>query len=138
MERFFFGKNGFAFRAADFQFFAELFKSLAVFCKATGRKGWMLYAPVAFLLACTFTSLAMSAYGCACALAAGMTPDVVATKDCEVAQAFSLLSFLDDALQGRIRGGDSLGQWLRDNGIRVDFGPLKPAAPTSQMQEVAS
>lgn len=65
-------------------------------------------------------------------------PDVVATKDCEVAQAFSLLSFLDDALQGRVRGGDSLGQWLRNNGIRVDFGPLKPAAPTSQMQEVAS
>lgn len=64
--------------------------------------------------------------------------DVVATKDCEVAQAFSLLSFLDDALQGRVRGGDSLGQWLRDNGIRVDFGPLKPAAPTSQVQEVAS
>ena len=64
--------------------------------------------------------------------------DVVVTKDCEVAQAFSLLSFLDDALQGRVRGGDSLGQWLRDNGIRVDFGPLKPAAPTSQVQEVAS
>ena len=33
MERLVFGKNGFAFRAADFQFFAELFKSLAVFCK---------------------------------------------------------------------------------------------------------
>ena len=64
--------------------------------------------------------------------------DVVDTKACEVAQAFSLLSFPDDALQGRVRGGDSLGQWLRDNGIRVDFGPLKPAAPTSQVQEVAS
>lgn len=63
--------------------------------------------------------------------------DVVATKDCEVARAFSLLRFLVDALQGRIRGGDSLGQWLRDNGIRVDFGPLKPA-PSSQVQEVAS
>lgn len=63
--------------------------------------------------------------------------DVVATKDCEVAQAFSFLRFLVDALQGRIRRGDSLGQWLRDNGIRVGFGPLKPA-PTSQVQEVAS
>ena len=63
--------------------------------------------------------------------------DVVATKDCEVAQAFSLLRFLVDALQGRVRDGDSMGQWLRDNGIRVDFGPLKPA-PTSQVQEVAS
>ena len=63
--------------------------------------------------------------------------DVVATKDCEVAQAFSLLSFLVDALQGRVRGGDSLGQWLRDNGIRVDFGPRTPA-PTRQVQVVAS
>jgi hypothetical protein len=63
--------------------------------------------------------------------------DVVATKDCEVAQAFSFLRFLVDAIQGRVRGGDSLGQWLRDNGIRVGFGPLKPA-PTSQVQEVAS
>ena len=63
--------------------------------------------------------------------------DVVATKDCEVAQAFSFLRLLADAVQGRIRGGDSLGQWLRDNGIRVGFGPLKPA-PTSQVQEVVS
>ena len=63
--------------------------------------------------------------------------DVVATKDCEIARAFSFLRFLDDALQGRVRGGDSLGQWLRDNGIRVDFGPLKPA-PSSQVREVAS
>ena len=63
--------------------------------------------------------------------------DVVATKDCEVAQAFSFLRFLVDAIQGRVRGVDSLGQWLRDNGIRVGFGPLKPA-PTSQVQELAS
>ena len=34
--------------------------TLAVFCKATGRKGWILYAPVAFLLVCTFTSLALA------------------------------------------------------------------------------
>ena len=38
--------------------------TLAVFCKCTGRKGWMLYVPVAFLLACTFTSLGMSALSC--------------------------------------------------------------------------
>lgn len=63
--------------------------------------------------------------------------DVVATKDCEVAQAFSFLRLLVDALQGRVRGGDSLGRWLRDNGIRVGFGPLKPAR-TSQVQEVVS
>ena len=37
---------------------------LAVFCKCTGRKGWMLYVPVAFLLVCTFTSLVQSALGC--------------------------------------------------------------------------
>lgn len=45
--------------------------TLAVFCKATGRRGWMLYVPVAFLLCCTFTSLAQSALGCVGALAAG-------------------------------------------------------------------
>ncbi|WP_293814383.1 carbon starvation protein A [uncultured Parolsenella sp.] len=38
--------------------------TLAVFCKCTGRKGWMLYVPVAFLLVCTFTSLVQSALGC--------------------------------------------------------------------------
>ena len=38
--------------------------TLAVFCKCTGRKGWMLYMPVAFLLVCTFTSLVQSALGC--------------------------------------------------------------------------
>lgn len=45
--------------------------TLAVFCKCTGRKGWMLYVPVAFLLVCTFTSLAMSIMGCVSALQAG-------------------------------------------------------------------
>ena len=38
--------------------------TLAVFCKCTDRKGWMLYVPVAFLLVCTFTSLVQSALGC--------------------------------------------------------------------------
>ena len=42
--------------------------TLAVFCKCTGRKGWMLYVPVAFLLCCTFASLAQSAMGCAAAV----------------------------------------------------------------------
>ena len=45
--------------------------TLAVFCKVTGRKGWMLYVPVAFLLVCTFTSLGMSIMGCVTALQAG-------------------------------------------------------------------
>lgn len=45
--------------------------TLAVFCKCTGRKGFMLYVPVAFLLACTFTSLVQSIISCANALAAG-------------------------------------------------------------------
>ena len=45
--------------------------TLAVFCKCTGRKGFMLYVPVAFLLACTFTSLVQSIVSCANALAAG-------------------------------------------------------------------
>lgn len=42
--------------------------TLAVFCKCTGRKGWMLYVPVAFLLCCTFTSLVQSAMGCMAAV----------------------------------------------------------------------
>lgn len=45
--------------------------TLAVFCKCTGRKGLMLYVPVAFLLVCTFTSLAMSIAGCVTALQTG-------------------------------------------------------------------
>lgn len=45
--------------------------TLAVFCKCTGRSGWMLYAPVAFLLVCTFTSLGMSIMGCVTALQTG-------------------------------------------------------------------
>ena len=45
--------------------------TLAVFCKCTGRKGFMLYVPVVFLLACTFTSLVQSIISCASALAAG-------------------------------------------------------------------
>lgn len=63
--------------------------------------------------------------------------DVVATKAYELARAFAFLRLLADAVQGCIQGGDSVGRWLRDNGIRVDFGPLKPA-PMSQAQEVAS
>lgn len=45
--------------------------TLAVFCKCTGRKGLMLYVPVAFLLVCTFTSLGMSIAGCVTALRTG-------------------------------------------------------------------
>ena len=45
--------------------------TLAVFCKCTGRRGLMLYVPVAFLLVCTFTSLGMSIAGCVTALRAG-------------------------------------------------------------------
>ena len=41
---------------------------LAVFCKCTGRKGFMLYIPVVFLLASTFTSLVQSTIGCINAL----------------------------------------------------------------------
>ena len=65
--------------------------TLAVFCKATGRKGWILYVPVAFLLVCTFTSLAMSVYGCATALAAGVTADVLATKGLQLIFAVLLM-----------------------------------------------
>ena len=44
--------------------------TLAVFCKCTGRKGWMLYVPVVFLLCCAFTSLVQSAMGCMAAVQA--------------------------------------------------------------------
>ncbi len=50
--------------------------TLAVFCKCTGRKGAMLYVPVAFLLVCTFTSLVQSIFGCVNALAAGTAASV--------------------------------------------------------------
>ena len=50
--------------------------TLAVFCKCTGRKGAMLYVPVAFLLVCTFTSLVQSIFGCVSALAAGTAVSV--------------------------------------------------------------
>ena len=50
--------------------------TLAVFCKCTGRKGAMLYVPVAFLLCCTFTSLVQSIMGCVTALATGTAVSV--------------------------------------------------------------
>ena len=50
--------------------------TLAVFCKCTGRKGAMLYVPVAFLLCCTFTSLVQSIMGCVIALSAGTAASV--------------------------------------------------------------
>ena len=49
---------------------------LAVFCKCTGRRGFMLQIPVLFLLVCTFTSLVQSLIGCASALAAGTAANV--------------------------------------------------------------
>ena len=52
---------------------------LAVFCKCTGRKGFMLYVPVVFLLCSTFTSLVQSTLGCITVLqTSGMA--VVATS----------------------------------------------------------
>ncbi|WP_321970832.1 carbon starvation protein A [Paratractidigestivibacter sp.] len=52
---------------------------LAVFCKCTGRRGFMLQIPVAFLLVCTFTSLVQSFIGCATALASGSAANVFNT-----------------------------------------------------------
>ena len=64
--------------------------TLAVFCKVTGRKGFMLYVPVAFLLACTFTSLVQSALGCVTALQTqGMA--VVATSGLQLVFAVLLM-----------------------------------------------
>lgn len=66
--------------------------TLAVFCKCTGRKGFMLYVPVAFLLACTFTSLVQSIISCANALAAGGMA-VIATSGLQLVFAI-LIVFL--------------------------------------------
>ena len=64
--------------------------TLAVFCKCTGRRGWMLYVPVAFLLCCTFTSLAQSILACGAALAAGGAT-VIATSGLQLVFAVLLV-----------------------------------------------
>jgi carbon starvation protein len=63
---------------------------LAVFCKCTGRKGTMLYVPVAFLLVCTFTSLVQSILTCINALAAGGV-SVIATSGLQLVFAVLLV-----------------------------------------------
>lgn len=65
--------------------------TLAVFCKCTGRKGLMLYVPVAFLLVCTFTSLAMSIAGCVTALQTGEMA-VMATSGLQLVFAVLLVA----------------------------------------------
>ena len=65
--------------------------TLAVFCKCTGRKGLMLYVPVAFLLVCTFTSLGMSIAGCVTALQTGGMA-VMATSGLQLAFAVLLVA----------------------------------------------
>ncbi|MDM8299336.1 carbon starvation CstA family protein [Collinsella tanakaei] len=64
--------------------------TLAVFCKCTGRRGFMLYVPVAFLLCCTFTSLVQSAIGCVNALAASGAA-VIATSGLQLVFAILLM-----------------------------------------------
>ncbi len=63
---------------------------LAVFCKCTGRKGFMLYVPVAFLLVSTFTSLVQSIIGCVNALAASGAA-VIATSGLQLVFAILLV-----------------------------------------------
>lgn len=64
--------------------------TLAVFCKCTGRKGFMLYVPVAFLLCSTFTSLVQSTLGCIAALqTSGMA--VIATSGLQLVFAILLM-----------------------------------------------
>ena len=63
---------------------------LAVFCKCTGRKGWMLYVPVAFLLVSTFTSLVQSIIGCVSALTASGAA-VIATSGLQLVFAILLV-----------------------------------------------
>lgn len=51
------------FGAANQLCAALVFISLSVFLKVTGRQGWMLYVPMAFMFAATMSALAMSIYG---------------------------------------------------------------------------
>ncbi len=64
--------------------------TLAVFCKCTGRKGFMLYIPVAFLLVCTFTSLVQSTIGCINALSSSGVA-VIATSGLQLVFAILLM-----------------------------------------------
>lgn len=66
--------------------------TLAVFCRCTGRKGWMLYVPIAFLLVCTFTSLAQSTMGCVNALMVSAAPEVLATSGLQLVFAVLLMA----------------------------------------------
>ena len=63
---------------------------LAVFCKCTGRKGFMLYVPVAFLLVSTFTSLVQSTIGCITALQTSGAA-VIATSGLQLVFAILLM-----------------------------------------------
>ena len=63
---------------------------LAVFCKCTGRKGFMLYVPVAFLLVSTFPSLVQSIIGCVSALSASGAA-VIATSGLQLVFAILLV-----------------------------------------------
>lgn len=51
------------FGAANQLCAALVFISLSVFLKVTGRQGWMLYVPMAFMFLATMSALAMSIYG---------------------------------------------------------------------------
>ena len=64
--------------------------TLAVFCKCTGRKGFMLNVPVAFLLVCTFTSLVQSTIGCINALSSSGAA-VIATSGLQLVFAILLM-----------------------------------------------
>ena len=50
---------------------ALVLTSLAVFLKATGRKGWMLYGPMAIMFCVTMTALGMSIWRIIGTLSAG-------------------------------------------------------------------
>ena len=91
--------------------------TLAVFCKCTGRKGAMLYVPVAFLLVCTFSSLAMSIMGCITALQTGGMA-VMATSGLQLVFAILLVAL------GLIVTGNCLKE-LRGK----DFGSMPDEEP---------
>lgn len=78
------------FGAANQLCAALVFISLSVFLKVTGRQGWMLYVPMAFMFLATMSALAMSIYGIVKKLVAG-APFGMLTDGLQLVVAIALI-----------------------------------------------
>lgn len=79
------------FGAANQLCAALVFISLSVFLKVTGRQGWMLYVPMAFMFLATMSALAMSIYGIVNKLATG-APFGMLTDGLQLVVAIALIT----------------------------------------------